>query len=222
MTDNEGRTARETMGVVLGLSKAEREGVKVYTSRQYLIQADMDDAGAHRIAKDLLANELIQRFEYKSAARWAEEPGFEAKAARVTGQASDEVAVIPLSTMSDDELMDFSRANTLALSLKELHDIRAYFADPAIKAEREKMGLSAEPDRRRDRSPGPDLVRALQAQDFLREDRIRERGDRQDRRILQPVQDLHPGLDQADPRPQRGLPRRTATTACPCSRTTRA
>jgi phosphoribosylformylglycinamidine synthase len=145
VTDNEGRTARETMGVVLGLSKAEREGIKVYTSRQYLIQADMDDADAHHIAKDLLANELIQRFEYKSAAQWAENPGFEAKAARVTGQASDEVAIIPLSAMSDDELMDFSRANTLALSLRELHDIRAYFADPAVVAERAKIGLSADP-----------------------------------------------------------------------------
>lgn len=145
VTDNEGRTAREILGVVLGLSKAEREGIKVYTSRQYLIQADMDEAGAHRIARDLLANELIQRFEYKSAAQWASDPGFAAKAARVTGQASDAVAVIPLASMSDGELTDFSRANTLALSLRELHDIRAYFADPAVRAERERIGLAADP-----------------------------------------------------------------------------
>ncbi|WFS63001.1 phosphoribosylformylglycinamidine synthase subunit PurS [Pseudodesulfovibrio thermohalotolerans] len=145
VTDNEGRTARETLGVVLGLSRAERESIKVYTSRQYLIQADLDEAGASRIAKDLLANELIQRYEYKSAAQWAKDPGFEAKAARVTGQASDAVATIPLAAMSDQELMDFSRSNTLALSLKELHDIRAYFADPAVRADREKAGLGADP-----------------------------------------------------------------------------
>ncbi|WP_272701703.1 phosphoribosylformylglycinamidine synthase subunit PurS [Desulfovibrio sp. Fe33] len=145
VTDNEGRTARETLGVVLGLSRAERESAKVYTSRQYLIQADLDKAGAGRIAKDLLANELIQRFEYKSAAEWAANPGFEAKAARVTGQASDAVATVPLASMSDEELMDFSRSNTLALSLRELHDIRAYFADPAVRADREKAGLGADP-----------------------------------------------------------------------------
>ncbi|QGY39989.1 phosphoribosylformylglycinamidine synthase [Pseudodesulfovibrio cashew] len=145
VTDNEGRTAKETLGVVLGLSKEALETVKVYTSKQYLVTADMDEDGIRHVAKDLLANELIQRYEYKSSAVWADEPGFEAKAARVTGQASDEVAIIPLSTMSDDELMDFSRANTLALSLRELHDIRAYYADPAVRAEREAMSLAADP-----------------------------------------------------------------------------
>ena len=145
VTDNEGRTARETLGVVLGLDKKGMEGVKVYTSRQYLITADMTDADVQRIGRDLLANELIQRFEYKSAATWASDPGFEPKAARVTGQASDEVAVIPLSTMSDDEMMDFSRANTLALSLRELHDIRDWYADPAVRAEREAMGMAVDP-----------------------------------------------------------------------------
>jgi len=145
VTDNEGRTARETLGVALGLSKDELESVKVYTSKQYLVTADMDEAGIQHVAKDLLANELIQRFEYKSAAVWADDPGFEAKAARVTGKASDEVAIIPLSTMTDDEMMDFSRANTLALSLREMHDIRAYYADPAVVAERKTVGLPADP-----------------------------------------------------------------------------
>ncbi|MCG2732257.1 AIR synthase-related protein, partial [Pseudodesulfovibrio aespoeensis] len=145
VTDNEGRTARETLGVVLGLSKVGLESVKVYTSRQYLIRAGLDEAGIRHIAADLLANELIQRFEYKSAAQWAASPGFEARAARVTGQASDEVGTVAISTMTDAELMDFSRANTLALSLRELHDIRAYYADPAVRAARGQVGLTGEP-----------------------------------------------------------------------------
>ena len=145
VTDNEGRTARETLGVVLGLTKDELESVKVYTSKQYLLTADLVEAGVKRIAGDLLANELIQRYEYKSAARWAEDPGFEPKAARVTGKASDEVAVVKLSKMSDAEMMDFSRANTLALSLVEMHVIRDYYADAAVRAERERIGLTSEP-----------------------------------------------------------------------------
>ncbi len=145
VTDNEGRTAKETLGVALALSKDELEAVKVYTSKQYLISADMDEAGIQHVAKDLLANELIQRYEYKSAGTWTTSPGFEAKAARVTGQASDEVAIIPLSTMSDDEMMAYSRANTLALSLNELHIIRDYYADPAVQAERKALGLVADP-----------------------------------------------------------------------------
>jgi len=145
VTDNEGRTARETLGVVLGLDKKALEGIKVYTSRQYLIAAPLDEKAVQHIARDLLANELIQRYEYKSAATWASSPGFEAKAARVTGKASDAVAIIPLSTMSDGEMMDFSRANTLALSLTEMHIIRDWYADPAVKAERAAMGLAADP-----------------------------------------------------------------------------
>ncbi|MBC15907.1 MAG: phosphoribosylformylglycinamidine synthase [Desulfovibrio sp.] len=145
VTDNEGRTARETLGVVLGLSKEALESVKVYTSKQYLITADMDEAAIQHVAKDLLANELIQRYEYKSSDTWTKSPGFEAKAARVTGKASDEVAIIPLSTMSDEEMMAFSRANTLALSLRELHDIRDYYVDPKVKSERESLGLPADP-----------------------------------------------------------------------------
>ncbi|NDV20435.1 phosphoribosylformylglycinamidine synthase [Pseudodesulfovibrio sp. JC047] len=145
VTDNEGRTARETLGVVLGLDKVELEAVKVYTSKQYLMCADMSEADIQRVSRDLLANELIQRYEYKSSGTWTSEPGFEAKAAQVTGQASDEVAVIPLSTMSDQEMTDFSRANTLALSLRELHDIQAYYADPAVQAERTARGMAVDP-----------------------------------------------------------------------------
>lgn len=143
VTDNAGRTARETLGVVLGLEST--EDVRVYTSSQYLISGSLEKDTVEHIARDLLANELIQRFECKSAGEWAVAPGFEARAAQVTGQASDEVAIIELSTMSDDEMMDFSRANTLALSLVEMHAIRAYYERPEVRTERASLGLPADP-----------------------------------------------------------------------------
>jgi len=147
VTDNEAKTARETIARVLGLDKA-APGLAVYTSVQYLLRAAPGQALSEKtvlhIARDLLANELIQRFEYKSAAQWAAEPGFAPKAARVTGQASDEVAVIPLTSMSDEELVAFSRANTLALSLDEMKTIVGYFKDPAVRAARAAAGLPPE------------------------------------------------------------------------------
>ncbi|MGE4291440.1 MAG: AIR synthase-related protein [Desulfovibrio sp.] len=145
VTDNEGRTAKETTALVLGLAGEAAKALKVYTSTQYLLKGVAGEKTVRGIAKDLLANELIQRFEYKSAAQWAKEPGFEARAARVTGESCDEVAVIPLSTMSDAELAAFSRANTLALSLEELHRIRDYYAAPEVRAERAARGLPADP-----------------------------------------------------------------------------
>ncbi len=145
VTDNEARTARETIALVLGLPKA-APGLAVYTSVQYLLRArsgtGLDEKTVLRIARDLLANELIQRFEIKSAAAWIEKPGFEPRAARVTGQASDEVAVIPLTSMTDDELVAFSRANTLALSLSEMRTIVDYFKDPATRSARKAAGLA--------------------------------------------------------------------------------
>ncbi len=148
VTDNEARTAKETIALVLGMDKQQAKGLAVYTSVQHLLTArpgqNLDEKTVLHIARDLLANELIQRFEYKSAADWAGEPGFAPKAARVTGQASDEVAVIPLTSMSDEELTAFSRANTLALSLEEMKTIVAYYKDPATRAARKAAGLPPE------------------------------------------------------------------------------
>jgi phosphoribosylformylglycinamidine synthase len=145
VTDNEGRTAKETLALVLGLTGEAAKKLAVYTSHRYLLTGPLDEAAVRHIADDLLCNGLIQRSEYASAAQWAASPGFSAKAARVTGQAEDTVAVIPLSSMSDAELLDFSRANTLALNLEELGAIKAYYADPKTRAARKNAGLPNEP-----------------------------------------------------------------------------
>lgn len=143
VTDNEGRTARDTLAMVLGLDK--KGGMAVYTAARYHIKCRLGRADADRIAKDLLANELIQRFAVKSGTEWDAEPGFAPRAARVTGSASDEVALIPLSSMSDDELVALSRDNTWALSLSEMHAVRAHYADPHTVACRKAAGLPADP-----------------------------------------------------------------------------
>lgn len=142
VTDNEGRTARDTAALVLGI--AEREKTAVYTSVQYRLQGRLSREQAERIARDLLANELIQRFEIKSGAEWKAQP-FEPRAARVTGSASDEVRTIPLSSMDDAALLRLSRECTLALNLEEMRNIRAYFERPEVVAERKKQGLGADP-----------------------------------------------------------------------------
>jgi phosphoribosylformylglycinamidine synthase len=143
VTDNEGRTARETIAIVLGIS--DRRSVNVYVANQYRISGDLSRDDVERIGRDLLANELIQRFSVKSRAQWQAEPGFPAAAAQVLGQACDEVAFIPLDTMDDAAMAAFSRDNTLALSLEEMHCIRDHYAQPDVKAAREKMGLPARP-----------------------------------------------------------------------------
>ena len=118
VTDNEGRTARDTAALVLGIE--DRSGLAVYTSIQYRLHGPLTEEQVTRIARDLLANELIQRFEIKSRAQWDAAPGFAPKAARVTGASCDEVNIVPLSSMNDAQLMEVSQKNTLALSLEEM------------------------------------------------------------------------------------------------------
>lgn len=147
VTDNEGRTARDTLALALGLE--DRRSIAVYTATQYHIRSKVGQAlgedDVERIARDLLANELIQRFSIKSGAAWQVEPGFPAVAAKVSGAARSDVAVIPLSTMDDQALIRFSRENTLALSLEEMHAIKAYYADAQVAAWRVAASLPADP-----------------------------------------------------------------------------
>lgn len=73
VTDNEGRTARDTAALVLGIE--DRSSLAVYTSIQYRLHGPLTEEQVTRIARDLLANELIQRFEIKSRAQWDADPG---------------------------------------------------------------------------------------------------------------------------------------------------
>ncbi|GAB6038426.1 AIR synthase-related protein [Fundidesulfovibrio butyratiphilus] len=145
VTDNEGRTAKATLALALGLDAERAGGLAVYASNQYALKGALSAKDVERVAKDCLANELIQRFEMKSADDWAKAPGFAPKAARVTGQASDAVAEVDLDRMSDEELVAFSRDNVLALTLEEMRAIRDFHAAPETRAARRAAGLPASP-----------------------------------------------------------------------------
>ncbi len=143
VTDNEGRTARETLALVLGIK--ERRSLNVYVANQYRLTGPLSRADVERIGRDLLANELIQRVSIKNREEWQIEPGFAPVAAQVLGQAGDEVAVVMLDGMDDKALLAFSRDNTLALSLEELHTIRDYYARSDVRAARQAQGLPQHP-----------------------------------------------------------------------------
>ncbi len=142
VTDNEARTARETVAMVFPELKGK---IQVYTSSQYHFFGNISREQAEHIATGLLANELIERFELKSGAEWAKAPGFAAREAKVLGAASDEITVVPIGGMDDAELMRISRDNTWALSLQEMHVIKAHFAQPQVRTARAAQGLPADP-----------------------------------------------------------------------------
>lgn len=142
VTDNEGRTAKASVALVLGLDQDRAGDLSVYTAAQYLLKGVLSREQVEHIGKDLLANELIECIEVRSR---QDGPVSAPKAARVMSRAVDEVATIPLSAMSDDEMLAFSRENTLALSLEEMRAIRDHYARPEVRAARAEAGLPAEP-----------------------------------------------------------------------------
>ena len=142
VTDNEGRTARDTAALVL---QRDRHSLAVYTSLQYHFWGGFSREDAERIARGMLCNELIQRFRMKSGTEWKETPGFEAQAAAVSGAASDEVAIVPVSRMDDDALMAYSRSHTLALTLEEMRTIKEWFGREDVRSWRKEYGMGDDP-----------------------------------------------------------------------------
>lgn len=140
VTDNEGRTAAETLKKVL-----KNSNIKVYTAEQFLLKGDLTQKQVEQIAKGLLANELIERFYIKSKEQWEKEPGFPVIEPKVTGKANSEVEIIDLQTLNDSELLELSKKRVLALSLEEMKIIRSYYQQQNIQQERKAIGLPANP-----------------------------------------------------------------------------
>ncbi len=142
VTDNEGRTAARALQQALSEPGPD---IRVYTSRQYLINAHLEQDQVTRIARDLLANDLIHRYEIKNRSQWSNQPGFAPAEAKVTGIPSDEVSEIIIENLSDEDLMRLSREMVLALSLEEMHTIRDYYRDEQVRSLRQNLGLPRDP-----------------------------------------------------------------------------
>ena len=70
VTDNVGKTASEAMRDITG------HDYGVYTARQYALRGDIEKDDVERIASDLLANCLIERWEIKEYQKWDPKSGF--------------------------------------------------------------------------------------------------------------------------------------------------
>jgi len=137
--DSVGETSREAIGELLGKKLA----AGVYTSKHYVLWGAINRNDAHRIAKELLANELIQHFEVKSASEFGTD-GFRTEVARVDIAGGGLVCEIDFK-VPDRKLLEISDKRVLSLSLAELRKIREHYSDLGVISIRERMGLPAKP-----------------------------------------------------------------------------
>jgi phosphoribosylformylglycinamidine synthase len=138
VTDNVGRTAREGIEEVLGRPLAPDEAV--YTSRQYLLTGRLTREEVERVAGDLLANSLIQRWDIRSIGDWAEGHDTHLGVPKVRATTETLVEAIPFD-LDDAALLRLSDSRMLALSLEELHAVRRHYEGPTRKARRRALGL---------------------------------------------------------------------------------
>lgn len=137
VTDNVGRTAREAVERTLGIKFRPGEGL--YTRKLYFIKGGLSRDQVETIARDLLANDLIQT---RTVFTKGEDRGG-ISVPKVTSKSEALIRSIDLN-VSDDELLHISREGVLALNLEEMQAIRDYYRDADFLSKRKTAGLGAE------------------------------------------------------------------------------
>ncbi len=141
--DNAGAIAREAIEAFLGRSLP--ADAAVYTSKLYLLfGANLTRDQAARVARELLANDLIQEFRLFSREEWNPKEGIGLILPRVHLEHQPTVAVFPLDSL--DTLRRLSLERHLYLRDQDLPIIQAYFMRPEVLARRGKLGLGPPTD----------------------------------------------------------------------------
>jgi len=137
VTDNVGKTAREA--VALMLKKKVSEVPPVYTSRQYALYGNLNEAEVKTIASGLLANELIERYEIVAGSTW--DGRFHPYVPRVSILGNPTVDEIDLN-VDDETLLKISAQRVLAMNIVEMRAIGDYLKRPEVITARKQVGLS--------------------------------------------------------------------------------
>jgi phosphoribosylformylglycinamidine synthase II len=141
--DNAGAVAREAIAAYLGRELP--PAAAVYTSKLYLFSGDLlEGEQMSLVARELLANDMIQQSRLYSRAEWDEENGIGLILPRVQLQRTPQVAVFDVSSL--ESLRKLSRQRYLALRDADLPIIWDYFRRPEVLARRAAVGLGPPTD----------------------------------------------------------------------------
>ncbi len=140
--DTAGSTAAEAIEDLLGIRFRADEAV--YSSKLYEIRGLISEEQAHKIAGDLLANDIIQQWKIFSGKDWDINRGIGFPVPKVI--LDHEPQVNTISIRSDAELKKISLERNLALQDRDIPVIRRYFSREDILKERKKVGLDLPTD----------------------------------------------------------------------------
>ncbi|MGV8075361.1 MAG: AIR synthase-related protein [Syntrophobacteraceae bacterium] len=141
--DTAGSVAIEAISDFLGRPLGEQEAA--YTSRLYLFtDAPLERRQAEVVARELLANDIIQQSRIYSRSEWRKDEGIGIILPKVV--LAHVPGVAEISIPSDEELMRLSQERNLALNPQDIPVIRNYFLRPEVLESRRSVGLSAPTD----------------------------------------------------------------------------
>jgi phosphoribosylformylglycinamidine synthase len=141
--DTAGSVAIEAIGDYLG--KALPADAAAYTSRLFVLKnAPLSRSQAETIARELLANEIIQQWRVYSGAEWNENEGTGVIVPKVLMAHTPSFSEIPIE--SDEQLAGLSDERNLALNRNDIPVIRNYFLRPQVLEARGKFGLRGPTD----------------------------------------------------------------------------
>ncbi|HDR53217.1 MAG TPA: phosphoribosylformylglycinamidine synthase, partial [archaeon] len=133
VTDNTGQVSKEALQDLLGRKLAESD--KVHTYSEIFVKGPGLDVSRVRKIAELYYNEMVQQVELLPRSEWSrfvmpEIPHVKTRAP----------AYIDLN-VSDEDLLNISKVNSLALSLVELKAIQSYFNSPEVVRSRQAFGM---------------------------------------------------------------------------------
>ncbi|MEA3514294.1 MAG: AIR synthase-related protein, partial [Nanoarchaeota archaeon] len=140
VTDNVGRTAKSALEDMLNKNLNNNEHVSA--AMQYMLRG-VTRVEAETIARDLLANNLIENASVQSYSNWKSD-GISIPSSIMTSDHKPQFKEIDLD-VNDKDLERISSEGILALNLNEMKTIRNYFKRPDIIKQREKVGLGDKP-----------------------------------------------------------------------------
>jgi len=140
--DTGGSTAVEAIEDLLKLKFKPHESV--YTSKLYVVKGKLSEAQAEKIAREILANDIVQQWRIYAPGRWDPKEGIGFIVPKVVLNHEPQVSTIAIG--SDEELKRLSLERNLALQESDIPVIRQYFLREDIQVERKKQGLTIPTD----------------------------------------------------------------------------
>ncbi|RFP66345.1 phosphoribosylformylglycinamidine synthase [Hymenobacter lapidiphilus] len=136
VTDDEGISAQNALGDFLN-EPLDTHTQHIFSKQLYFLEEALPEADLRRLAQELLGNKQINRFEtgpLTDIRDYTPRPG---------GGAEPITETVPLTGLSDEQLVQLSKDNLYALNLEEMQTVRDHYA--GMQAERTAAGLPTDP-----------------------------------------------------------------------------